>query len=127
MTPAPSRSPRARGAVLLAVAVGVILIATLTPDKEASGESFHWALSFDRQNLTESALNAVLFAPLGIALATIRLSWYRALFSAVALSSAIEVIQLFWIPGRFGELQDVISNSVGALIGWALVAALQSR
>lgn len=81
-------------------------------------------------------LNFILFVPFGFLLplalyakkgrgksSTIHgWTWYNALFTGLAASAVIEIIQLF--VGRFAEIDDVIMNGLGALGGYALFACV---
>ncbi len=72
--------------------------------------------------LVEFTANIVLFIPVGV-LFTLMLGWRRwwlAGLLGAALTAAIEFAQLF-IPNRVTDPRDLLSNSVGAVIGVALV------
>jgi len=72
--------------------------------------------------LVEFTANIVLFVPVGV-LFTLMLGWRRWWLAALlgaGLTAAIEFAQLF-IPNRVTDPRDLVSNSVGALIGVTLV------
>jgi glycopeptide antibiotics resistance protein len=72
--------------------------------------------------VVEMILNVALFVPLGAAVGWIaRARW---LWALVALSVAIELLQL-GLPDRQTELIDVVTNSVGACLGF--LAAKHAR
>jgi len=50
--------------------------------------------------------------------------WWRVLVTALMLSSAIELAQL-WIPDRSADVDDLLVNVVGALLGYAILAVLR--
>jgi len=50
--------------------------------------------------------------------------WLRVLVASLALSCAIELAQL-WIPDRSAEVDDVLLNVVGAMLGYALLRVLR--
>jgi glycopeptide antibiotics resistance protein len=50
--------------------------------------------------------------------------WWRVFLVALAISAAIEVTQL-WIPDRSADIDDVIVNVAGALLGYAALIALR--
>ena len=50
--------------------------------------------------------------------------WLRVLLAAVAISLAIEVAQP-WVPDRSADVDDLLLNVVGALLGYALISALR--
>jgi hypothetical protein len=69
---------------------------------------------------TDAVLNVLLFVPLGVGLAIAR---KRAAHAILAMSGAtilIEALQVFAIPGRDGSVGDVITNSLGGIIGFVL-------
>lgn len=72
--------------------------------------------------LVEFTANIVLFVPVGVLFALMlgwRRWWLASLFG-VGLTAAIEFAQLF-LPNRVTDPRDIVSNSVGAVIGVALV------
>lgn len=71
--------------------------------------------------------NILMFVPLGIfaALLLPRRAWWLLLLAGTAFSVAIEMFQAQFLPGRFPEMRDVVSNSTGFLIGAALSIALR--
>lgn len=50
--------------------------------------------------------------------------WWRVLLAAVALSLAIEIAQL-WVPDRSPDIDDLLLNVVGAMVGYATLSALR--
>ncbi|MGH2463305.1 MAG: VanZ family protein [Candidatus Limnocylindria bacterium] len=73
--------------------------------------------------------NLLLLLPLGL-LGPIALpamsGWLRVLLVALAASLAVEVAQL-WIPNRSADVDDVVLNVVGAMIGYAIFRFLRLR
>ena len=67
--------------------------------------------------------NALLFLPLGAALSLLGLRVRTTLLIAFSVSALIEITQLF-VPGRTTSVDDVLLNTLGALLGHALVSAL---
>jgi VanZ family protein len=117
-----------------AVATGAVLALTLAPRSlvaPARGAFMRIVdvlagpvvagMSYDE---LESILNALLFVPLGAALALLlgRRLWVLAPLLGFGLSFAVEYAQTR-IPGRVPDIHDIVWNSVGALAG-AVVAAL---
>ncbi|MTD16990.1 hypothetical protein GIS00_23935 [Nakamurella sp. YIM 132087] len=83
-------------------------------------------VSFD---FVESLANVIMFVPLGLfgALAVPRMQWL-VWPACTALSGVIETLQALLLPGRYGMVEDVVVNSLGALIGVLLaVPVLVSR
>jgi glycopeptide antibiotics resistance protein len=73
--------------------------------------------------------NLLLLLPLGlfgpIALPWLH-RWWRVVLVAVLTSTAIEIAQLF-IPDRSADVDDVLLNVIGALIGYLLLSMVHSR
>ena len=80
----------------------------------------------------EFSANIALFVPVGllvVLLVDTRRWWIGALIGAVigtVVSCAIEVGQLVFLPERFATVNDVIANSLGALLG-TLMAVIVLR
>ena len=69
--------------------------------------------------LEENLLNIILLFPFGFLLPFVfyrKISWYKALFAGVIFSFFIEISQLMLCRGFF-EWDDMIHNSLGAMIG----------
>ena len=110
-------------AVALVASLTLVIAVTLTPqsiseDVMDAGESswpFTWILAL----LDERALNVLLFVPLGFTTALIgsRVLWF-AVVGVLALPWAVEGIQYLvtWLS-RDAQWQDVVDNTVGAVIG----------
>jgi hypothetical protein len=134
------RFARATGAarglgVLVIVAIGVVVAATLTP----SANAFRGALGSGTCDLTrlrpadladylrpgETLGNVLLFVPLGLVLALLPHSRTRTglLALAVALPFVVEAVQLS-VPGldRTCQGEDVVDNLLGLGVGLALGA-----
>lgn len=71
-------------------------------------------------------LNILLFVPLGVGLALIGSRLPVAILAGFIVSAAIEIAQTR-IPGRFSSLSDVISNTMGTLLGAGLVVWWPAR
>ncbi|UJP09506.1 VanZ family protein [Microbacterium sp. KUDC0406] len=132
-TPSPPSSVAPRVFVTMLALAGVLAL-TVAPRRivaPARGAFMHlahvWAgpvvepMTFLQ---IEGTLNALLFVPLGAALALLlsRRWWILAPLIAFALSFGVETIQAR-IPGRVPDLGDVLWNTAGALAG-AIVAGL---
>jgi glycopeptide antibiotics resistance protein len=65
--------------------------------------------------------NIFLFLPLGAALCLLGLRRRAIALTAFCLSAAIEITQLF-IPGRTTSTDDVLCNTLGAVVGFLLVS-----
>lgn len=75
----------------------------------------------------ESTLNALLFVPLGaaVALALSRRLWILAPVMVFGASFAIEHVQAS-IPGRVPDIQDIVWNTVGGVAGAVVVGIVRS-
>jgi len=71
----------------------------------------------------EAAANVLLFVPLGIvaSLAFMNRAWWQIGLFGFLVSVCIELGQLLFLHSRFASLQDVVTNTSGAVIG-ALLA-----
>lgn len=115
---------RHRGAGrLVPAAVLVVLIATLTPASTNVPTSGPWCLLCGQAGTIDALQNVVLFLPLGFGLA--RRGWSRAatVGAAVALTAFVETMQFTLIPGRDASLGDLLFNTVGGALGFALQRA----
>ncbi len=68
--------------------------------------------------------NIALFAPLGVALAWRSVRFGRALSVALGLSVAAEALQYIAGHGRIAQIDDVVFNTGGAVIGWIVAAVV---
>lgn len=120
--------------VALAAALAFILILTLTPthaQHEVHLRPFHDVVAAFDPTLDVLRLfgvigNIVLFAPLGAVLRFRGVALRRAAVLGLALSAAIEVTQL-GVPGRTTSVDDVLLNTLGAVLGYLLAARSISR
>jgi glycopeptide antibiotics resistance protein len=109
--------------LLLALALFVVLALTLAPDPNGSGKS-----NFTPFRNSGGPLdlwgNVGLFLPFGVLAGIIpeqktRPAWARVLLvlgAGLLISVLIETTQ-FWLPTRSADIDDVICNSSGALLG----------
>ena len=128
--PAPSHARQWLGAVLLAAVFGTILLITMWPapvDKGYSGSidkvltvmHRHGIPNWFGYNHLEFTANIVMFVPLGflVALLLTQRLWWLALIICPAFSVSIELTQAAFLAARFATVSDVVSNSIGALVG----------
>ena len=66
----------------------------------------------------DAVLNIVLFVPLGIGLALAGLRARSAIAAMCAFTILIELLQATVIHGRYGSAADVITNSLGGMLGF---------
>jgi glycopeptide antibiotics resistance protein len=144
LTPAPDGAVRihrvhaaARALLVAYLVVVLIVVAWPTPvDRPIDGGLNAWLTRMHAGGLPgfvdyaviEAGANVLMFIPLAVLLAVAfpRLRLWIVPVSCVALSVAIELAQSFWLPGRFGTVQDVVCNSIGALLGALIVFAARS-
>jgi glycopeptide antibiotics resistance protein len=85
---------------------------------------FHPFWSYDRPELlVENIMNVFVFVPVGMILGSllkVKGSWLVALLIGCSISITIEALQ-FWFMKGFSEVDDVMHNTVGCLIGWFMV------
>ncbi|TFC56975.1 MULTISPECIES: VanZ family protein [unclassified Cryobacterium] len=137
--PPKSRARTTIGGVLLASYVLVILLATLWPTPLDQGYSAAIQKVLDvvhrngvpewfGYNKLEFSANVAMFVPLGFLAALLLPArvWWLALVLCPALSIAIEVSQATFLAARFATATDVVSNSIGAVIGILVAVVLRS-
>ncbi len=120
--------------VVTFVYLGIVGWLTLGPqplDDEPNGVLFrlldvlgrYRATEWVTYNGIEFAANIAMFVPIGLFFLLLlgRSSWFTAILAGVGLTFAIETVQMF-LPARVSDPRDLLSNSIGALIG--VVAAL---
>lgn len=98
-----------------------IAAATLVPNANGPWPRDFWGWHGDT---IEFALNILLFAPLGVALAPIA-NARKALVAIAATTITIELLQYFVVAGREGTIRDVIANFAGGAGG--MFVALHHR
>jgi len=114
-------------AVLLLVEY-IFLLFCSTVIFRATGETrqydFHPFWSYSRPDLlVENIMNVVVFIPVGLLLgiAFKKMTWWKALLIGCGISVTIETLQFFFLRG-FSEVDDVMHNTVGCLIGFGVYA-----
>jgi hypothetical protein len=80
----------------------------------------HFCLACGSFGWVDAFLNVLLFVPLGVGLAMSGMARFRAVALMLGLSALIETVQLLFIPGRDSTIGDVINNTVGGALGFAL-------
>jgi hypothetical protein len=118
-TVAPAPHLRRAGWLITVAALVAIGFATLMPQPGPALGS-HLCLLCGPFGGVNSALNVILFVPLGLGLALSGLPAKRAIAAVFALSVLIETAQLLVIPGRYATVGDVITNTIGGALGFAL-------
>ena len=119
--PAKDVSSVSIGRLMLGVALGLILLATLTPFPGARLPDFVGCVICGVRGWSDALANLILFVPLGAALLANGRTGPRAVGLAGLLSAGIELAQIF-IPGRDPSLGDVCFNTLGAAVGQVTAA-----
>lgn len=84
---------------------------------------FHPFWSYDRPDLlVENIMNVVVFIPVGLLLgiAFKQTTWWKALLLGCGISITIESLQFIFMRG-FSELDDVMHNTLGCIVGYIMV------
>jgi hypothetical protein len=106
--------------VVTIASLTAIAFATLLPEPSpAIGSIF--CLVCGSAGAVSAILNVFLFVPLGVGLALYGLPGKRALLGMCALSVLIETAQFFVITGRYATIGDVLTNSLGGALGFAII------
>lgn len=73
----------------------------------------------------DAVLNVIVFVPLGLLLALSGMRLRNVLALALALTLFIETTQYLTDLGRTADINDVITNTAGACLGWAVARGIQ--
>ena len=85
------------------------------------------ALQEGREDLlAENIMNVVVFIPVGLLLgiAFKQMTWWKVLLVGCSISVTIESLQFFLMRG-FSELDDVMHNTLGCLLGYGIMTILR--
>ncbi|WP_394769539.1 VanZ family protein [Lacisediminihabitans sp.] len=79
-------------------------------------------------NKLEFSANVVMFVPIGFLVALIlpMRAWWLALIVCPLFSVAIELTQGAFLSARFATVSDVVSNSIGAVVGVLIAVTLRA-
>jgi hypothetical protein len=107
---------------LVAVAFGLVAIATLVPNSHGTGGGGppFWCLACGDYAVADAVANVALFVPLGWALGRARVRPFVGLAVLVTTTLTVEWLQYTLVPGRDASLSDILTNSVGGVTGMAL-------
>ena len=98
-----------------------IVLATLTPSSQQI-TPHSLCLICGELGGVDVVLNVLLYMPLGAGLAMAGVRSRRGVVALGVCSAIIELLQWTIIPGRDGSVGDVVTNTLGALIGFAVGA-----
>lgn len=80
-------------------------------------------LLFDgRGSAVDAVLNVFVFVPLGLLAAAAGIRFRTLLPGALAVTLSIEIAQYAMDAGRTADVNDLITNTTGACLGWAIGA-----
>jgi hypothetical protein len=113
------------GRTLVIVSAAAIAFATLTPYAGSPPPFDPLCVACGELGGVDVVLNVLLFLPLGAGLAIVGARPLRAIGWMFAASLTIELLQLFVISGRDPTIGDVLMNSIGGALGFALGAHLK--
>lgn len=88
---------------------------------------FHPFWSYSQSDLlVENIMNVVVFIPIGLLLSLVfkQMTWWKALLIGCGISITIETLQFFFMRG-FSEVDDVMHNTMGCLIGFGIMTILR--
>ena len=133
-----SRFRRRLVTAMLVVYTLIVMVITLTPQAPGAGIVsrlvFRFIRSANARGITwidfltiEFIGNILMFVPLGVfaALLIPRKAWWTLLFMGTAFSAFIEFFQATFLPERYPEVRDLVSNTSGFLIGAFFAVALR--
>jgi hypothetical protein len=100
----------------------LVAIATLVPSSHGTGGGGipFWCLTCGDYALADAVANVALFVPLGWALGRARVRPLIGLAALVTTTLTVELLQYTLVPGRDASLSDILTNSVGGVVGMAL-------
>ncbi len=110
----------------------IFLIFCSTVIFRATGETrqydFHPFWSYDRPDLlVENIMNVAVFIPVGLLLGSllkVKGSWLMTLIIGLGISMMVEALQFFFMKG-FSELDDVMHNTLGCVVGYMIFAIVR--
>lgn len=114
-------------ALPVAVAIGLIALLTLEPrprQAPLSASTPWYCLVCGGLGTVDVLLNLALFVPLGFTLRRQGFGRVRSLTIGLLVSAAVEALQATVVTGRDPSLSDLVTNSVGTLLGALLAEAL---
>ncbi|WP_368498613.1 VanZ family protein [Herbiconiux sp. A18JL235] len=123
-TDRPSRLGAPLLAVVWALAVGFM---TLRPGSGLGVRLNLVPLLFDGPgSAVDAVLNLFVFVPLGVLLVAAGLRFAPTLLIGLGSTLAIEITQYATDAGRTADINDVITNTAGACLGWAVAWSVRA-
>jgi hypothetical protein len=127
---------RRTAALLMAGYVLVAALIVFWPTAAVAAGSVHGIWILDMVGLgwippsaIEFVTNTIMFMPLGYLGHTFKpqWGWRQWLLAGLAGTLTIELSQFLFLADRSAQLADVVSNTLGAVLGYALVTRLTNR
>ncbi|MEO8263374.1 MAG: VanZ family protein [Pseudolysinimonas sp.] len=122
----------------VAVLAGALLVGLL-PDRVDGGVAGPIRAFIDRlqasgapvwvnYDLVDFVANIAFFVPIGLVAALLLpwRVWWLAIPIGAALSTALELGQALFLPQRYASATDVLANTLGAVVGALIAAAIRS-
>ena len=108
--------------VVTAVSLAVIALATLRGGDPRDSRTAWCLLCPPRGSRVgvDLVLNVLLFIPYGFGLGTMRVSRLRGYLVVVLTTLVVEFLQMYVVPGRHSSVADVVTNTLGGILGMAL-------
>ena len=75
-------------------------------------------------NQVEAGANVVMFAPFGVLAGLLARRRWPVVLAGAAISAGIEATQALFLPTRVATVQDVAMNTLGALVGVAVLVVV---
>jgi VanZ family protein len=132
---ATGRSRRIAGALAVAYGVAVVLIGFWGTPVDSGAYPWlvrviaaahrHGAPSWFGYDTIESLANVAFFVPLGLLVVLLAGArwWWAGAGAGLLVSATIETGQALFLPARYATIDDVVANTMGAVLG-ALLGAL---
>jgi VanZ family protein len=132
---ATGRSRRIAGVLAVAYTVAVVLIGFWGTPVDAGARPWldrligllqrHGAPAWFGYDAIESSANVVFFVPLGLLVVLLAGArwWWAGAAAGLLVSCVIETGQALFLPARYASLDDVVTNTLGAVVG-ALVGVV---
>jgi VanZ family protein len=110
---------KALGIATTALSVLVIAALTLTPQAGPPAGHFDLCITCGTHWASDFGLNILLFIPFGFGLRLAGLRRWTACLVALGATIGIEMLQYAIIAGRDSDLSDILSNTLGGVLGVA--------
>ena len=99
----------------------LIVAFTLVPVGRGGASELSFCVLCGAHGLADVLRNVLLFLPFGLAMGARGRSARRAFLTTLLFSTGIEFVQLTGLQGRHANPVDVMSNTLGAMVGWMIV------